>query len=53
MNVLTGEFELNGVPAGTYTVTLTPEVASGKTVKTIANVVVVNGQVTNIGSVSF
>lgn len=49
----TGVFQLNGVPAGTYTVTLTPEVASGKTVKTIANVVVVNGEITNVGSVAF
>ncbi len=53
MNVLTGEFELNGVPAGTYTVTLTPELASGKEVKTIANVAVVNGQITDVGSVTF
>ncbi len=53
MNVLTGEFELNGVPAGTYTVTLTPEVASGKAIKTIDNVVVVNGEITNVGSVAF
>lgn len=49
----TGVFQLNGVPAGTYTVTLTPEGASGKAIKTIDNVVVVNGEITNVGSVAF
>jgi hypothetical protein len=47
-----GEFQLNGVPAGTYTVTLTPDVASGVAVKTIADVVVVNGQATDMGNIS-
>jgi hypothetical protein len=39
-----GEFQLNGVPAGTYTLTLTPEVASGKAPIIINNVIVVNGK---------
>lgn len=49
----TGLFQLNGVPAGTYTVTLTPDVASGKTPITITDVVVENGEITDVGSVSF
>lgn len=48
-----GEFQLNGVPAGTYTLTLTPEVASGKAPIIINNVIVVNGKITNVGSVTF
>lgn len=48
-----GAFQLNGVPAGTYTLTLTPDVASGKTPIVVENVVVVNGEVTNVGSVAF
>lgn len=49
----TGMFQLNGVPAGTYTVTLTPDAASGKTAIMVADVVVENGEITDIGSVSF
>lgn len=51
-NEETGMFQLNGVPAGTYTVTLTPDVASGKAVKTITDVVVVNGEVKDLGAVT-
>lgn len=47
-----GVFQLNGVPAGTYTVTLTPDITSGLAIKTISSVVVVNGEITNTGSVS-
>ncbi len=49
----TGKFQLNGVPAGTYTLTLTPETASGKTAVVVNGVVVSNGQVTDVGSVTF
>ncbi len=45
-----GKFQINGVPAGTYTVTLTPDAASGLLVVTVPNVVVVNGQTTDIGT---
>lgn len=48
-----GVFQLNGIPAGTYTVTLTPEATSGLLVQTISGVVVVNGQVTNTTSIAF
>lgn len=47
----TGVFMLYGVPAGTYTVTLTPDPTSGYAPTTVENVLVVNGQVTNIGTV--
>lgn len=47
-----GVFQLNGVPSGTYTVTLTPDVASGLAVLVVENVVVVNGEVTNMGSLT-
>lgn len=49
----TGMFQLNGVPEGTYTVTLTPDVASGKTAIVLVDVVVENGEITDVGSVSF
>jgi hypothetical protein len=53
MNADTGEFLLAGVPPGTYTVTLTPDPNSTTpqlyAVKTIENVVVVNGVITDIG----
>lgn len=41
-----GDFQINGIPAGTYTVTLTPDVTSGLSAVIINNVVVVNGQAT-------
>jgi len=47
-----GLFQINGIPAGTYTVTLTPETGSGKALKTITGVVVVNGEVKDIGDVT-
>lgn len=47
-----GAFQLNGIPSGTYTVTFTPEVTSGLAVLVVDNVVVVNGQVTNMGSLT-
>lgn len=47
-----GAFQLNGIPAGTYAVKLTPEVGSGKAEKIITGVVVVNGEIKDIGSVT-
>ena len=49
----TGMFQLNGVPAGTYILTLTPDAASGKTPIVVENVMVENGEVTDVGSVAF
>lgn len=45
-----GKFQINGIPAGTYTVTLTPDVTSGLPTLTVENVIVVNGQITDIGT---
>ncbi|WP_300569561.1 DUF4382 domain-containing protein [Flavobacterium sp.] len=45
-----GNFQINGVPAGTYALTLTPDAASGLAVVTVENVVVVNGEVTDVGA---
>jgi hypothetical protein len=47
-----GVFQLNGIPAGTYDVKLTPDVASKKAEKIIPAVVVVNGEVKNIGDIA-
>jgi hypothetical protein len=47
-----GVFQLNGVPAGTYIVTLTPDPTSGLLVKTIPDVIVVNGVVKDLGSIT-
>lgn len=46
-----GAFVLNGVPAGVYTVTITPDPESGYAVAMVENVEVVNGQITNIGTI--
>ena len=48
-----GIFQLNGIPAGTYIVTLTPDPTSGLLVKIIPEVIVVNGAVRNMGSISW
>lgn len=48
-----GAFQINGIPSGIYTLTLIPDPTSGKTPITVANVVVVNGQTTDVGNVSF
>ncbi len=45
-----GNFQINGIPAGTYTLTLTPDATSGLLPKVIDNIVVVNGQATTIQS---
>ncbi|ESU23971.1 lipoprotein [Flavobacterium enshiense DK69] len=47
-----GVFQLNGIPSGTYAVTLTPDPASGHPVLVVDNVVVVNGQITNMGTIA-
>lgn len=47
-----GVFQLNGIPAGTYTVTLTPEAGSGKAIKTISSVLVVNGEIKDLGNIT-
>ena len=47
----TGAFVLNGVPAGTYTITFTPDPESGYIPTTLEGVEVVNGQITNVGVV--
>lgn len=45
-----GVFQLNGIPAGTYTVTITPDVSSGLTPLAVPNILVVNGQITNMNT---
>jgi len=46
-----GDFVLNGVPAGTYSLTLTPDGESGYGEAVVDEVVVVNGEVTDIGTI--
>lgn len=46
-----GLFVLNGVPAGTYNVMLTPDEASGYAETTVEEVAVENGEVADIGAV--
>lgn len=48
-----GTFQINGVPSGTYTLTLTPDPTSGEVPILIPNVIVVNGQITNVGDITF
>lgn len=45
-----GVFQLNGIPAGTYTVTITPDVTSQLPPLVVPNVVVVNGQISNMNT---
>jgi hypothetical protein len=45
-----GVFQLNGIPTGTYTVTITPDVSSGLTPLVVPNILVVNGQITNMNT---
>lgn len=47
-----GQFVIHGVPAGTYTLTLTPSILSELAVLTVENVTVVNGEVTSVGSIT-
>lgn len=48
-----GAFQINGIPSGTYTLTLTPDPISGKAPIVLTNVVVANGQTTDVGNVTF
>tara|TARA_R110002072_G_scaffold174802_17_gene330569 strand:+ start:27825 stop:28607 length:783 start_codon:yes stop_codon:yes gene_type:complete len=45
-----GIFVLHGVPDGTYTVTIEPEVTSGFEIMVLEDVVVTNGEITALGS---
>lgn len=45
-----GVFQLNGIPAGTYSVTITPAVSSELPPLVVPNVVVVNGQISNMNT---
>lgn len=47
-----GAFQLNGIPAGTYTVTITPDPTSGLNPLVIPNIAVVNGQITNMNTLT-
>lgn len=47
-----GAFQLNGVPAGTYTVTITPDPTSALPPLVVPNIVVVNGQITNMNTLA-
>lgn len=46
-----GNFVLHGVPEGTYTVTIEPEVVSGLQIVVIDNVAVTTGSVTALGTI--
>jgi len=45
-----GVFQLNGIPAGTYDVKITYELAAVEQTKTVSGVVVIDGKVTDIGT---
>jgi hypothetical protein len=47
-----GNFVLHGVPEGTYTVTIEPEVTAGLQVEVIDNVIVTTGNVTALGTIT-
>lgn len=46
-----GVFVLNGVPAGTYDVLITPDPTSGYAEAIVEDVEVINGEITDIGIV--
>ena len=48
-----GNFSLNGVPAGTYQITVTPDASTGYSVRTVNNVVVTSGQTTDLDAIFF
>lgn len=45
-------FLWHGIPSGTYIVTITPDASSGLNATIVESVVVVNGQVTDIGEIT-
>lgn len=47
-----GAFQVNGIPSGTYTLTLTPDPLSLKAPVIITNVIVTNGETTDVGNVT-
>ncbi len=47
-----GVFHLYGIPAGTYQVTITPDLLSGVGASVVQNVTVTNGNITNMGVIS-
>ena len=48
-----GAFQISGIPSGTYTLTLLPDPISGESPIIVENVIVVNGQTTDVGNVAF
>ncbi|PWA11752.1 hypothetical protein DB891_01235 [Flavobacterium laiguense] len=46
-----GVFQIKGIPAGTYAVTLTPDPTSDYLVATVPDIVVKDGMITDIGSI--
>lgn len=47
-----GIFVLHGVPEGTYTITIEPELTSGFEILVLENVVVTNGEITALGNIT-
>lgn len=47
-----GRFVLHGIPAGTYVVTITPDLLAGLSVSVVQNVAVTVGQSVNIGPIT-
>ena len=47
-----GVFWLHGIPAGVYTVTLTPNALSGLAIQTVQSVIVVNAETTDMGTIA-
>jgi len=45
-------FMLHGLPAGSYTLTVTPDILSGLSSFTVQNVTVINGQITDVGQLN-
>jgi hypothetical protein len=52
MTNLSGQFSMQAVTAGTYTVTITPTISLLGSVHTLSNVNIAAGQTTNLGIVA-